>query len=271
MVRAFRDEGKLIEADVAAAEVREANEELNLINDQNALEIAMADLPTLMGLDIGTVINIVDDPDYERYVETGWIELEKISVEKAIENSLKDRPEFKEFDATIKSLEWGLTLAKLRRWPQVAAEYNYNNRLDEYLRAKEDFKKFSSWSALATLTFPLFDGGVIRRQVEQVEMELEKTRENALALERNIALEVRQAYLNLKRAEKALDISNKQVRNAKLSLDVNNGRFEQGMGTLLELLEAQTTYAQALTNQVRVFYDYKIAKSALQRAMGGLK
>jgi outer membrane protein TolC len=42
------------------------------------------------------------------------------------------------------------------------------------------------------------------------------------------------------------------------------------MGIPLELLEAQAAYAQALTSQVRAFYDYKIAKSALQRAMGEL-
>ncbi len=271
MIRAFRDAEKLIEADVATAEVREANDELNLINDQNALEIAMADLPTLMGLDTGTVINIVDDPDYERYIQTAWIELEKISIDKAIENALENRPEPKELDATIKSLEWGLNLAKWQRWPQLTAEYDYNVRLDEYLRERENFKSFRSWNAIANLTFPLFDGGVTKRQVQKVEMQLEQIREDASELDRNIALEARQSYLNLKRAEKALEISDKQVRNAQLSLEVTNGRFEQGMSILLELLDAQTIYAQALINQVRVFYDYKIAKSALQRAMGELK
>jgi outer membrane protein len=270
MIRAFRDAGKLIEADVASAEVREASDELNLINDQNALEIAMADLPTLMGLDTGTLFNILDDPDYERYIQTGLIELEQMSIDEAIENALQNRPEIKEFDANIKSLEWGLTLAKLQRWPKLMAEYDYDVYLDEYLRERENFKNFRSWNAIAVLTFPLFDGGVSKRQVQKVEVQLEQLRENSSELERSIALEVHQAYLNLKRAEKALEISDKQVRNAQLSLEVINGRFEQGMGIPLELLEAQATYAQALTNQVRTFYDYKIAKSALQRAMGEL-
>jgi len=269
-LRAFRDAGKLIEADVAAAEVKEASDELNLINDQNALEIAMADLPALMGLDTGTLVNIIDDPDYERYIQTGSIELEKTSIDDAIEKSLENRPELKEYDANIKNLEWGLTLAKLQRWPRLTAEYDYNVYLDEYLRERENFKNFRSWNALAILTFPLFDGGTSKRQVEQVEIQLSQIRENSIELERNIALEVHQSYLNLKRAEKALEISDRQVRNAQLSLEVTNGRFEQGMGIPLELLEAQASYAQALTNKVRTFYDYKIAKSALQRVMGDL-
>ena len=268
--RAFRDAGKLIEADVAAAEVRESNDELNLINDQNALEIAMADLPNLMGLDTGTLVNILDDPDYERYIQTGFIQIETMSVDDAMENALKNRPELKGLDANIKNVEWGLTLAKLQRWPKLTAEYDYSVYLDEYIRVRKNFKNFRSWTALATLAFPLFDGGVSKRQVEKVEIQLEQLRENSSSLELSIALDAHQAYLNLKRAEKALDISDKQVRNAQLSLEVINGRFEQGMGILLELLDAQTTYAQALTNQVRTFYDYKVAKSALQRSMGEL-
>jgi outer membrane protein len=269
-IRTLMDVGELIEADVAAAEVREASEELNLINDQNALEIAMADLPNLMGLDTGALVTILDDPDYERYIQTGFIELETISLDEAIEIALKKRPEITEDDANIKNLEYSLTLAQLQRWPRLTAEYDYNVYLDEYLRERDNFKNFRSWNALAALTFPLFDGGVSKRQVQQVEIQLQQMRENSSALERNIALEVHQSYLNLKRAEKSLEITDTQVRNAQLSLDVTNGRFEQGMGIPLELLEAQAAYAQALTSQVRAFYDYKIAKSALQRAMGEL-
>ena len=269
-VRAFREVGKLIEADVAAAEVREASEELNLLNDQNAVEVEMADLVTLMGLDSGTSIKIVDDPDYETYVKTGWVELEEITLEKARQNSLTNRPEFRESDANIKSLEAELRLTKLQRWPQLSAEYSYDSKIDEYLRDREN-NKFGSWSVLATLTFPIFDGGVSKRRVKRLELTLAKTNGNAVDLGRNIALEVRQAYLSLKRAEKALEISIKQVRNAKLSLDVTNGRFEEEKAIPLELLEAQSAYAQSLTNQVRAFYDYKIAKSSLQRAIGELK
>ena len=68
-----------------------------------------------------------------------------------------------------------------------------------------------------------------------------------------------------------MDLSKTQVVNAKLSLDVIQGRFEVDKAILLELLEAQTDYAQALTNQVNAFYDYKIAQTRLQEAMGVLQ
>lgn len=270
-VRAFVEAGIQIEADVATAQVREANDELSLLNDQNALEIAMATLPRIMGLDPATLITVAEDTDYQLYSEKGQIEVIELSVEEAIQRAFETRPEFKELQSTINQLEWGLTLARLNRWPQLNAEYNYGVNLDDYLHERENFTDFRSWEVRTTLNFPIFDGGVTKRRVQEAELSLEQTRENASDLERSVALEVRQAYLNLRRAETAVEISNTQVRNAELSLQVIQGRFEQELSILLELLNAQTEFAQALTNQVRAFYDYKIAQVALQRAMGAIR
>jgi outer membrane protein TolC len=56
-----------------------------------------------------------------------------------------------------------------------------------------------------------------------------------------------------------------------MSLDVSQGRYDQQMIILLELLDAQARYAQSLTNQVKAFYDYKVAKGTLERVMGAIK
>jgi outer membrane protein TolC len=267
-VRAFVEAGIQIEADVATAQVREANDELSLLNDQNALEIATATLPRIMGLDPATLITVTEDTDYQLYSQKGQIEVMEVSVEEAIQRAFETRPEFEELQSAINRLEWDLTLARLDRWPQLNAEYDYGVNLDDYLHERENFTDFRSWEVRTTLSFPIFDGGVAKRRIEAAELSLEQVREDASDLERSIALDVRQAYLNLRRAEIAVEISNTQVRNAELSLQVIRGRFEQELSILLELLNAQTEFAQALTNQVRAFYDYKIAQVALQRAMG---
>ena len=116
-VRAFVEAGIQIEADVATAQVREANDELSLLNDQNALEIAMATLPRIMGLDPATLITVTEDTDYQLYSQKGQIEIIEVSVEEAIQRAFETRPEFEELQSTIKQLEWDLTLAKLDRWP----------------------------------------------------------------------------------------------------------------------------------------------------------
>lgn len=269
--RDFVEAGSLIPADVATAQVREDNDRLSLLNNQNSLQIAQATLPQLLGLDPGLLLTVAIDEAYQLYLDRGTIERMETPIEDAIQTALDNRPEFQEIQEQLKEQEWTLTLSRLQRWPRLNADVNYNVNLDDYLREREKFSDFRSWSVGASLNFTLFDGGILSNQVKEVQLQLEQTRENASDLERSVALDVRQSYLNLKRSEAALDISKTQVFNAKLSLDVIQGRFEVDKAILLELLEAQTDYAQALTNQVNAFYDYKIAQTRLQDAMGVLQ
>lgn len=270
-VIAFKEGGELIEADIARAEVNEASAELELINAKNNLDIAQSNLLITMGIDPRQPIGVVDDPDFEKYIKSGMLEPVFVDMDEAVTKALENRSELKNMEFSITQLEWDLTLAQLQRWPKLTAQYDYNVNLDDYLHDRDDFKKYRSWNAMAVLSFPIFDGGSRKRAVEQIEFQLDRNRENAVSLERGIIHEIRQSYLSLKRVEKSLEISDKQVRNAKLSFDVTSEKFELEMATLLELMDAQTSYAQALTNQVRAFYDYKIAKSALRRAMGELE
>ncbi len=268
---ALRKAGILIPADEATARVREANSELSLLNNKNSLQISQATLPRLMGLDPGLLINVAVDESFQQYIERGTIEKIEITVEEAIEIAIENRPEFKENEAQIKQQEWSLTLSKLQRWPRLSANANYNVNLDDYLRERQNFSDFRNWSVGASLNFTLFDGGVLGNRVREQNMQLEQARENASDLERSVALGVRQSYLNLKRSETAVEISNTQVVNAQLSLDVIEGRYKVGKAILLEVLDAQTSYAQALNNQVNAFYDYKVAKARLEDAMGVLQ
>ena len=269
--RDFVEAGSLIPADIATAEVREANDQLSLLNNQNSFQIAQATLPRLLGLDPGVLLTVAVDESYQLYQDRGTIERIQIPVEEAIQIALDNRPEFQEIQAQLKVQEWSLTLAKLQRWPRLNADASYDVNLDDYLREREDFSEFRSWSAGVSLNFTLFDGGILSNRVKEINMQLEQTRENASDLERSVALAVRQAYLNLKRSETSLDISKTQVLNAQLSLDVIQGRFDVDKAILLELLDAQTSFAQALTNQVNAFYDYKITQTRLQDAMGVLQ
>ncbi len=268
---ALKDAGVLIPADVATARVREANSQLSLLNNQNSLQVSQATLPRLMGLDPGLLITVAVDESYQLYLERGTIEKIEITVEEAIQTALDNRPEFLETDAQLKQQEWSLTLSKLQRWPRLNANVDYAVNLDDYLRVRQNFSDFRSWNVGASLNFTLYDGGVLGNRVKERSMQLEQARENATDLERSVALGVRQNYLNLKQSETAVEISDTQVVNAQLSLDIIQERYKVGKAILLEVLDAQTSYAQALTNQVNAFYDYKIAWARLRDAMGVLE
>ncbi|MEK7398502.1 MAG: TolC family protein [Candidatus Poribacteria bacterium] len=270
-IQAFIEKGWAIEADLATTRVQQANNELTLINDLNNLEIAKANLAVIMGLEPDIVIQVIDDPDYEVYVKTGLIETEQILVEDMKAQSMKSRPELTELNANKAILELAAKLAKLERLPRLTADSNYGIALSDYLRDKGSIGKYRSWNIMARLAFPLYDGGRLKRTVQKADLALQKMEENKLELIQNIALGVRQAYLDFEKAKKSLDITAVQVEDAKMSLDVTQGRNDLREATLIELLDVQARYARALINRVGSFYDYKIARRSLEKAMGILQ
>jgi outer membrane protein len=270
-IRVYIELGSAIEADLATARVQQANNELTLINDLNNLEITRANLAVIMGLDPEVLIKVIDDPDYEVYVKSGLIETEQVSIEDMRSKSMASRPELAELEASKKILELAAKLAKLERWPKLSADSSFNLMLDDYLRERKAIKNYKSWDLMARVTFPLFDGGRSMRTVKKAELALDKINENQAELKQSIALEVRQAYLDFERSKKSLEITAVQVEDAKMSLDVTQGRYDLKEATLFELLDIQARYAGALINRVRAFYDYKISRRSLEKAMGVLQ
>ena len=264
-VEAYVEAGIQIEADIATAQVREANSELALLNDQNQLDIALANLPRIMGLNPATRIRVVENKEPKNEVE-----IADISLDEAINHAIKVRPEFMVGKSNVKQTEYALRLTKLTRYPKLNAQYNHDINLDDYFDDSEDLGHLRYWRFAATLDFPIFDGGVTKRRVDELELQLDRIREDLEDLKRSVALEVQQAYLNLIRAAKSVEISGAQVRDARLSLNVIRERFIQELAILIELLDAQTVFASALTSQVRIFYDYQIARASLQKVLGDL-
>ena len=264
-VEAYVEAGIQIEADIATAQVREANSELALLNDQNQLDIALANLPRIMGLNPATRIRVVENEEPKNEVE-----IVDISLDEAINRAIKARSEFMVVKSNIKQTEYALRLTQLNRYPKLNAQYNHDFNLDDYFDDSEDLGHLRYWRFAATLDFPIFDGGVTKRRVDEIELQLDRAREDLEDLKRSVALEVQQAYLNLIRAAKSVEISDAQVRDARLSLNVIRERFIQELAILIELLDAQTVFASALTSQVRIFYDYQIARASLQKVLGDL-
>ncbi|MGB9597814.1 MAG: TolC family protein, partial [Candidatus Poribacteria bacterium] len=239
-VQAFVEKGLSIEADLATARVQQANNELTLINDLNSLNIARANLAVILGLNPETQIQVIDDPDYEVYVKTGLIETEEILAEDMKAQSMKSRPELTELNANKTVLELAAELAKLERYPKLYADTHYSIALSDYLREREKINKYRSWDVMARLSYPLYDAGRSKRIVQKAELALKKIEENKTELEQSIALEVRQAYLDFERAKKSLEIAAVQVEDAKMSLEVTQGRYDLKDATLIELLDIQS-------------------------------
>jgi outer membrane protein len=129
----------------------------------------------------------------------------------------------------------------------------------------------SQFSALLSLKVPLFAGFGDRAAIHQAEAALDSARANSDDLRSQVELEVWQAYQNLRTAIATLDSSAAQLKSASLAAEVSNARYKSGLDTILDLLSAQNTLANARVQQVQSRLDWAAARAALGHAVGGLK
>ena len=77
-----------------------------------------------------------------------------------------------------------------------------------------------------------------------------------------------ESYLAVLEAGERIKANEAQKKSAKENLDLANGRYQVGVGSIIEITEAQVVHTRAQTDHIRSIYDHKLAEARLARAMG---
>ena len=83
-----------------------------------------------------------------------------------------------------------------------------------------------------------------------------------------VNLGVRQAYLNMKSAEQTIESTRVAVESGQESFRIATLRYRAGVGTNLDVLDAETSLETARNNYVDALFNYNIAVANLENAMG---
>jgi len=121
------------------------------------------------------------------------------------------------------------------------------------------------------LSIPLFDGGQregrISEQRSLVRLESIKTRD----IEKQIALEVRDALLTLDSTRQQVTVAQEGLRLAFRELHLARQRFAVGVATNIEVTDAQTSVAQARDNLIEALFNFNASRVDLARAQGRIE
>jgi outer membrane protein TolC len=116
----------------------------------------------------------------------------------------------------------------------------------------------------------LFDGGQSRKRAAALERNRRATQEQRADVESMIALQVRQAWLDVEETRQRIRVTADAVGQAEENLRIARERYGAGLGTQTQLLEAETLRVQALTNRDNATLDAGLARLRLARAVGAL-
>lgn len=128
----------------------------------------------------------------------------------------------------------------------------------------------SSYSAALTLSVPLFAGFGDQAANRQAEAQIDVQRANADELRQQVEVEVWQAYQNLRTAAATVETTATQLKSARQAADVARARYKTGLDSILDVLSAQSTLANARVQQVQAQLNWFAALAALGHAVGGL-
>jgi len=178
------------------------------------------------------------------------------------------RTELKSFDAQKRASDQQIAVARRSHLPDLLFDALYGRRHVSDQNGLNTFPLQPTWSVQLSFNIPIFDGFRTTNRVQ----ETMHNYANIKALEENqrqqIALEVEQSYLRVVETQERIKANESAALAAKENLDLARGRYEVGVGSIIEITDAETLYTDAQTTYIRSVYEYKIADAQLARAMG---
>lgn len=131
-------------------------------------------------------------------------------------------------------------------------------------------KSFPSTVIGLKLTLPIYSGGQKIYQLRNAKLESLKTENNLINLQNSIDLEVSQAQTTYLNGQKSLENQRRNMDLAKEVLRVTKIKYEQGVGSSLEVTTAETSLKEAQNNYISALYDMLINKVNLDKALGNI-
>jgi outer membrane protein TolC len=186
-----------------------------------------------------------------------------IAVDSLIEAARSRRPELRAAQARLEASE-----ADVRR-----AEADGKPRLSAFAGGQwqdSGFLDGSSSSLGINLTIPLFTGFRNTYQIAAAQTQAELAAVERDGVQNQVALEVWRAYHKLKSETEADSRSNDLVESAAATEKLTLGRYQAGLGILLDVLTAQASLAQARYTQLLTQLGLRVARAELAQAIGEL-
>jgi len=125
-----------------------------------------------------------------------------------------------------------------------------------------------NWSASLVLAYPIFDGFRTSSQIDEAEVNLKIARMRYDDTKQSIAMEVKQAIVDLKMNEEKISIEKLKIKQAEEALKIAEERHIKGLLSTLDLLDSQTALETARLNYLQAAYNYTLSKYNLDKATG---
>lgn len=256
-----RNAGLATLGDVYQAEAALATAQLALQTTAGQLAVARGQLAIAVGYDADTALPVAS---LEKQVTA---KMPDESVRSLLDKAEGARPELLASKAQEQQAVADLEAANGGGWPSLTLSGSTSRTTFKLAGGNVTNKDYN---AGLTLSFPLFTGFANQAASRQAQAQVDISQANTHQLVQAVQLEVWQAYQNMHTAVTTLDTAETGLKSAQQAADVTNARYKNGLDSILDVLSAQATLANARVQEVQARLNWFAAMAAMGHAVGGL-
>jgi len=235
--------GSVAQIDVFRSRTNRNNAQSTLWGQQTAVEIARAQLNVVVGRDQYEPLDIVE---YEPAVTPLTRSLDELTA-----LARQSSPRLEGLRQTAEGSRYGVKIAKAGLLPQLSMNVSYARNNSIFDRVYGSLDKNYNWGYSASVSFNLFDSFNTKSSIQRAKANEAIAHENIIAMERNLARNVRQHYLNYQTTVRQVALLADNLIEARETLRLAEGRYREGAGTVLEIVDAQQILTRARVQLVQ--------------------
>jgi outer membrane protein len=225
----------------------------------NQVETAQAVIRNLLYLD--EEVTVI--PDVSLVYEP-----RQVAYEEGFLKAMKARPEIRQYEAQEKVDAKSIEVLKADNRPSVYASWDYYSRSHLSVTTSRNWNDYNVIGV--TFSWPVFDGWATKAKIEQALIDVKETRLAKEKTIKDIALELKNAYVALKNSIAAVKAQETQLASYKDVLSATEDKYKAGIASVLDVHDASLSYEISLFNQKQALYDYVVAKSNFDKATGAM-
>ena len=195
--------------------------------------------------------------------------LEQTALTTAVDtNAYQTRIEYSLLETQKRVNQFDLRRYKSQYLPSLSAFANSSQSFQSNSFSMLFDQSFPATVVGLRLSVPLISGGQKLYQVRNARLQVQKTDNDLVNLRNGINLEISQAQTTYLNGVRSLDNQNRNMELATEVLRVSKIKYEQGVGSSIEVTTAETSLKEAQNNYITALYDLLINKINLDRASG---
>jgi outer membrane protein len=250
--------GKLkSQLDVSFANVNLAAAQLLLSQARNDVKAGEAALANALGIPTETSFLLAGEAMPEALPD---------NPDQLVRQALQDRPEIRDLRLEQSAAERFARAEHALNYPTISAA-----GVTGIVPAGEAAVATRYGAAGINVSIPIFNGGLYRARQSEAELKARAASDRVSDLANRITLDVRVAYLNARTAFERVSLTGQLLTQARLSLDLAQGRYDLGLGSIVELSQAQLNLTSAQLAETAARYDFQALREVVNYQIGAMR